>query len=179
MIHRFFWHQISCLKPLNDVTRWDKKNKKFVTVSCPDIFRQYNHSMGGTDLYMFMSLYKIDHKSRKWYRRIFFGVLSSCVVQGWILYKRYCEHLMIPKKDWHDLLSFATSVSNVLVTCDSEEVGESVQTKKRIGRPSLGDSVELSDEEPPQSAVHKKNIPEETRYDKLTQNLCTKISTFA
>ena len=52
------------VKPLNDVTRWDK-NKKFVLVACPDIVRQYNHSMAGTDLYdVFMSLYKIDHKSR-------------------------------------------------------------------------------------------------------------------
>ena len=82
--------------------------------------------MGGTDLYMFMSLYKVDHNSMKWYRRIFFWVLTSCVVQGWILYKRHCEHLRAPRKDRRDLLSFATSVSKVLVACDSENVGESV-----------------------------------------------------
>ena len=74
-------------EPLGDVKRWDKKDKKYVGVPCPDIVQQYNASMGGTDLYdMFMSLYKIDHKSTRWYRRVIFWVLSSCVVQSCIIY---------------------------------------------------------------------------------------------
>ena len=122
---------------------------------------------------MFMSLYKVDHNSMKWYRRIFFWVLASCVVQGWILYKRHCEHLRAPRKDRPDLLSFATSVSKVLVACDSENVGESVETKKRRGRRPSGDPVEVSDEEPQQKyakkrGVHKKSAPDEVRYDQIS-----------
>ena len=55
------------IEPLHDVRRWDKKKKAFVNVACPDVIHQYNASMGGTDLYdMFIALYRIDHKSRKW-----------------------------------------------------------------------------------------------------------------
>ena len=74
------------IEPLSEVQRWDKKAKKYVAIRCPDIVKRYNEFMGGTDLYdMFMSLYKIGHKSKKWYRRIFFWVLSSCVVQSCLL----------------------------------------------------------------------------------------------
>ena len=70
------------VEPLNDVTRWDKKTEKYVTVPRPDIVQHYNDSMGGTDLYMFMALYKIDHKSKKWYRRIFFYYLHALYRAG-------------------------------------------------------------------------------------------------
>ena len=39
---------------------------KYVTVKYPDIVQRCNQFIDGTDLYdMFMSLYKIDHKSEK------------------------------------------------------------------------------------------------------------------
>ena len=39
---------------------------KYVTVKYLDIVQRYNQFIDGTDLYdMFMSLYKIDHKSEK------------------------------------------------------------------------------------------------------------------
>ena len=39
---------------------------KYVTVKYPDIVQRYNQFIDGTDLHdMFMSLYKIDHKSEK------------------------------------------------------------------------------------------------------------------
>ena len=96
---------------------------------------------------MYMALYKIDHKSKKWYRRIFFWVLSSCVEQIWILYKRHCERLLVPAKERLDLLSFATSINNVLASCDLEVVGKNRQSEKRRDRPSVGDSIETTDEE--------------------------------
>ena len=94
----------------------------------------------------------------KWYRLIFFWVLNSCVVQGWILYKRHCEHLRAPRKVRRDLLSFGTSVSKVLVACDSENDGESVDTKKRRGRRPSGDPVEVPDEEPQQKHAKKNEL---------------------
>jgi len=62
------------VEPLSTIKRWDRKQKKYVQVTCPAIVREYNQHMGGVDLFdMLMALYKVDHKSRKWYRRIFFG----------------------------------------------------------------------------------------------------------
>ncbi|KRX30423.1 PiggyBac transposable element-derived protein 3, partial [Trichinella murrelli] len=49
-----------------------KKEKTLVDVSCPAIVNEYNKYMGGVDLArMLRALYRIDHRSRKWYRRIF------------------------------------------------------------------------------------------------------------
>ena len=133
-----------------------------------------------------------------------FDASTSCVAQSWILYKRHFQQLQLPKKDCLDLLSFATSISDVLGTCESEDVGEGVEMKRR-GRPSVSDSVDLSEEEtagertPKRRLVQKMSVPEETRYDqmnhwpsmvetsnrqrcrvckKLTQNLCKKCKVY-
>ncbi|KRY02628.1 hypothetical protein T12_15185 [Trichinella patagoniensis] len=46
--------------------------KTLVDVSFPAIVNEYNKYMGGVDLArMLRALYPIDHRSRKWYRRIF------------------------------------------------------------------------------------------------------------
>jgi len=51
---------------------------------CPAIVREYNHHMGSVDLFdMLMSLYKVDHKSRQWYRRIFYWLFNVAIVNGW------------------------------------------------------------------------------------------------
>ena len=68
---------------------------------------------------------------------------------------------------------YSTSISDVLGTCESEDVGEGVEMKKRRGRPSVSDSVELSEEEtagertPKRRLVQKMSVPEETRYDQM------------
>jgi len=35
---------------------------------------------------MLMTLYKVDHKSRKWYRQIFYWSFNVAIVNGWLLY---------------------------------------------------------------------------------------------
>ena len=122
-------------------------------------------------------------------------------MQSWILYKRHCDHLDIPKKERLGLLMFAISISNVLVSCDSEDPSEVLEVRKK-GRPSRNDPVEQADEDEAKStpqakkrAYHKLSVAEETRYDEighwpsmvevaqrrrrkvcqnLAQNLCTK-----
>ncbi|KRZ50836.1 hypothetical protein T02_6876 [Trichinella nativa] len=45
------------------------KEKTLVDVSCPAIVKEYNKYMGSVDLArMLRALYRIDHRSRKWYR---------------------------------------------------------------------------------------------------------------
>ncbi|XP_003370040.1 putative piggyBac transposable element-derived protein 2 [Trichinella spiralis] len=63
-----------CTQPVCKVKRWNKKEKTLVDVSCPAIVKEYNKYMGSVDLArMLRALYRIDHRGRKWYRRIFFG----------------------------------------------------------------------------------------------------------
>ena len=61
----------SGIQPMSSVKRWDRKQHRYVDVDCPAIMKEYNEYMGGVDLFdMLMSLYKVDHKSTKWYRLI-------------------------------------------------------------------------------------------------------------
>ena len=65
---------------------------KPVKVKQPAIIGYYNKNMGGVDLNdMMQALYRIDHKSRKWYRRIFFWVLSAILFNSWKQYKKDCD----------------------------------------------------------------------------------------
>ena len=61
--------------------RWDRKSKKFVDVNCPAAIVEYNANMGGVGLFDMLSvMYSIDHKSLKWYRRIFYWALNvACI----------------------------------------------------------------------------------------------------
>ena len=107
------------IQPKSTIKRWDKKQRKHVEVECPAIVKEYNEHMGGVDLFdMLMALYKMDHKSRTWYRRIFFWVLNVATVNGWILYRRYAKQNNVPVKDQLDLVAFTCSISEYLVQVD-------------------------------------------------------------
>ena len=88
--------------------------------------------MGGTYLFdMFSALYRIDRKSKQWYRRVFYWVVMSTVSNSWIAYKRDCKPLATPAKEVKDLLSFATDVSDVLTGCDAPDAVEVVRHRGR------------------------------------------------
>jgi len=54
--------------------------------------------MAGVDLYAMLStLGRIDHKSVKWYCRIFYWELNVASINIWILYKRQCTQLVVPE----------------------------------------------------------------------------------
>ena len=130
----------AAVEPMSTLRRWDKKQHKYVQVPCPAIVRESNEHMGGVDLFdMLMSLYKVDHKSNKWYRRIFFwvlhvvNVLHVAVVNGWILYKRHFKQYGTPLREQLSLLDFTTSVSQALINVN--KLPPAVAAVKR-GRPT-------------------------------------------
>ncbi|KRK02378.1 uncharacterized protein Dyak_GE28296, isoform C [Drosophila yakuba] len=44
--------------------------------------------MGGVDLLDYLlGLYRIQLRSRNWYKNIFFHMIDMCVVNSWILYR--------------------------------------------------------------------------------------------
>lgn len=64
-----------CIEPITSVRRLDRRKKKHVDVLCPAIVTKYNEHMGGVDKFdMLAALYRIDHKSTKWFRRKFYLV---------------------------------------------------------------------------------------------------------
>ena len=107
----------TALEPVTTVQRWDRKAHKHVNVNCPAIVKEYNEHMGGVDLFdMLMSLYKVDHKTAKWYRHIFLWALNVAVINGWLLYRRHSQQLQQPTRLQQDPVQF-TATAFVKVLC--------------------------------------------------------------
>ncbi|KAL1234210.1 PiggyBac transposable element-derived protein [Trichinella pseudospiralis] len=83
-----------CVDPVEPVRRWDKRQRQFIDVPCPQIVKEYNQFMGGVDLTgMLISLYRIDHKCRKWHRRVFFWAIHVALTNSWLKY-RVCHRTL-------------------------------------------------------------------------------------
>ncbi|KRX23486.1 PiggyBac transposable element-derived protein 2 [Trichinella nelsoni] len=104
-----------CTQPVCKVKRWNKKEKTLVDMSCPAIVKEYNKYIGGVDLAgMLRALYRIDHRSRKWYRRIFFWTIHVAVVNGWLQYKRNLKTSEAASGSPKDLMQFTLDVAEAL-----------------------------------------------------------------
>lgn len=138
------------VEPVSTIRRWDRKQHKYVQIPCPAIVRDYNQHMGGVDLFdMLMALYKVDHKSNKWYRRVFFWALNVAVVNGWLLYKRHSQQKGTAVCEQLDLMKFTSSVSQSL--CLDQKLPTTLAGKRR-GRPTNSDTT-------PQSTANEKEVP--------------------
>ena len=75
------------IDPVDSVQRGSKSERKMISVPRLHIAKKYNASMDGADLFdMFQSLYRMDHKSKRWYIRIFYCVSASSVINAWLRY---------------------------------------------------------------------------------------------
>lgn len=83
-------------EPAETINRYDKKQKKQITIACPRIVKDYNAHMGGVDLMdSFLGRYRIRIKSRKWYIRIFYHLIDMTVINSWVLYKKNNPHITL------------------------------------------------------------------------------------
>ncbi|MEL7308831.1 MAG: hypothetical protein AAGK05_13840, partial [Pseudomonadota bacterium] len=54
--------------PIRKVERWSAKNKKIVSIDCPNVIVQYNRFMGGCDLHdQYHYMYEIPIRMKKWW----------------------------------------------------------------------------------------------------------------
>ena len=122
----------SSLEPSLNVRRFNKRLQRMVNVECPNVVSEYNKNMGGVDLSdMLMALYRLEHKSSKFYMKIFMWGLNTAITNAWLLYRRNSSVRKTPSKEVKDLLTFTVSISESLI-----------YYKKRVvipkrGRPSL------------------------------------------
>ncbi|KRX32805.1 hypothetical protein T05_5608 [Trichinella murrelli] len=94
--------------------------------------------MGGVDLArMLRALYLIDHRSRKWYR-IIFWTLHVAVVNGWLQYKRDLKTSDAISGNQKDLMQFTLDVAEALT-----KVNKAYARKSR-GRVSVTANTETS-----------------------------------
>uniref|UniRef100_A0A669E9M9 PiggyBac transposable element-derived protein 3 n=1 Tax=Oreochromis niloticus TaxID=8128 RepID=A0A669E9M9_ORENI len=116
--------------PVTEVDRWDRNQKKHITVPCPAVVQEYNKNMGGVDLLdSLIALYRNKVRSKKWYHRLVFHFLDMIIVTTWLLYRRDCEGTGMEKKDQMRLYTFKSYIAEGLCMC-----GKSLEKKR--GRPS-------------------------------------------
>lgn len=69
--------------------RFDRKEKRFVNVDCPQIIREYNNHMGGVDLMDgLMGRYHIRVKTNNVMIRLFYHLVDMAASNAFILYRR-------------------------------------------------------------------------------------------
>ncbi|XP_012722667.2 piggyBac transposable element-derived protein 3 [Fundulus heteroclitus] len=92
-----------------------------------------NRYVRGVDLLAsFAAKYKFALKSRRWYMYIFWHTITLAVVNAWLLYKRHCQALAMPKKETLNMRKFQAQLASSLILMDS------TLTTPRRGRPSSG-----------------------------------------
>lgn len=99
------------------------KNGSRLAISCPMPIKDYNKYMGGVDRAdRLRALYNVDRKSKKWWLRIFWGLLDITFVNAYVI---YCE--MFGETD---VLEFRRSVALGLMTNRSTPSRKSICLKR-------------------------------------------------
>lgn len=94
-----------------------------IEVPCPIVVKDYNENMGGVDKAdQLRALYCVNRKSRKWWHRIFWGILDICFVNAFVIH-----NMMFPKMT---VLEFRRSVAQGLI------VRKPIGRQKCLKRPS-------------------------------------------
>jgi hypothetical protein len=75
-------------EPVSTIKRWNKKEREYSNVTCPDVVKVYNKHMGGVDLMdSHIGRFRIQMKSKKWYFRLFYHILDLAIINAWLLSK--------------------------------------------------------------------------------------------
>ncbi|XP_063921127.1 piggyBac transposable element-derived protein 3-like [Zophobas morio] len=147
-------------QPVDIVERFDRKGKRRVEVTRPNMIKLYNNFMGGVDLLDgLISYYRISLGSRKWYLKLFFHLIDLALVSAWLKYKTDMQKSNMDKKDILDSLGFRAEVAEALC-----RVGKDENTRKR-GRPS--GSTEKNYEEKKRRGATKPIPQFDVRTDKV------------
>lgn len=78
----------NCHKPVVEKEKRKMKDGSIVDIDCPQAIKFYNEHMGGVDLADQMtSLYDINRKSQKWWRKVYYKLLMMAVYNSYIVFK--------------------------------------------------------------------------------------------
>lgn len=114
----------------NVISRADRRLKDGTKKSfdCPEAIVFYNKMMGGVDKAdQYSTVYDIDRKSNKWWKRVFHRLLQMSISNSWIIYQKL-------KGEKSPQIDFLVSLQEQLI-----EVGKNGTKNKYIagpGRPS-------------------------------------------
>lgn len=144
-----------------------QKDGKKVDLQCPEAIKSYNTYMGGVDLSdQLSSLYEIDRKSQKWWRKVFYKLLLTTATNAWIVFKE-TRRKNIP------FITFLVKAEDLIAT---ERKNASVIRKRSSGRPSNASRhlVNVGDHLPYQGATGRRCHPcTQKGIEKRTKSLCS------
>lgn len=156
-----FVHPASTFSGVNatgSVKRWDSKAKNHKYVPLPYGFMLHmvsdgSSTMGGVnmaDMLTTLNWTEITTKKR-WYLKLIFYVVDICKVNGWLLYRRFCDQQQIPRKTQKPLLTFITDLAHALwLSGKSKSVGRPNKLSLS-SQPAVGKNVAVGT---PVSDVH-------------------------
>uniref|UniRef100_A0A3B4U452 PiggyBac transposable element-derived protein domain-containing protein n=2 Tax=Seriola dumerili TaxID=41447 RepID=A0A3B4U452_SERDU len=99
-------------EPENTCQRWDKKQKRYVTIPRPSIIHEYNSKMGGVDLVdRMMSYYRMNGRTKKWTLRMLMHFTDLALANSWLLYRKDLNLCGTPKKNIMQFLEFRMEVA--------------------------------------------------------------------
>lgn len=145
----------------DEVNRWDKKEKKYITLERPEIVKLYNKSMGGVDIHdQLISYFRIFIRSRKWTLRMVTHSFDMALTNSWMEYRNDASHCNIQKK--MDLLLFKQRVAKTLISLGRSQM-YTPERKKKVGRPSSSPSPPLI----PIKSRKPRNIDDPNPYNEI------------
>lgn len=160
------WHDNKCVRLASNFVgigtsdtakRWEKKLKKHVDVSRPEIVSLYNAGMGGVDLLdQLISYYRVFIRSKKWPLRIIFHFVDFAICASWLEYRKDRIKAKVPKNRIKDLLNFRMEVTFAML-----KVGIPNRSMKR-GRPK---STPETEDVPQRIAATEVRPSKEIRLD--------------
>lgn len=125
----------NCHRP--DVTQVKRKQKngEKVTTNCPTAIADYNRFMGGVDLSdQKICLYDFDRRSTKWWKKVFYKLLMTAVVNAHILFQEV-KHRKMP------LLQYIVPLAESMIAHGKENA---TVKRKKTGRPSSATKLMLN-----------------------------------
>lgn len=111
------------------VTRTQHDGSK-ITIKCPVVIKDYNNFMGGVDKAdQLKALYNIDRKSKKWWHRLFWGVIDILFVNSFVINNKLNSTNL-------SMLQFRRAVAQGLVTLNKSGLkktsGVSLSSRKHL-----------------------------------------------
>lgn len=104
-------------EPQHQVRRWNKIQKEYSDVACPNVVKVYNEKMGGVDVCdQQMEAYRTFFKTKKWPLKVLIHFLDLAAVNSWMEYRLDARANHVLKKDQLDLMKYRLAVAEKLTS---------------------------------------------------------------
>ena len=117
-----------------------KRDVRGVIIKRAEMIHRYNQNMGAVDVFdQMLSYSSFRRRSLKWWKKVFFHVFSTAILNAYIIYKDWCsQHRKTPKLQ----KAFRVGYAKELIST----VRQLPKAEQRIGRPSqaVGNLVRLT-----------------------------------